>query len=130
MRRLVGSYLIATYIAVVACVAWQDPPAHAQAGGSAVAVGFRNELKTPVVVQGYTLVNGMKKYGTAMVILPGKISAENNIPVGSVRFYTVVDANRPNQIQHVNDAPIKIGPQDLFIGIRGMPPKVFLEPLQ
>lgn len=124
MRRVVSASLIATCFALWACAA---PVARAQAG--AVAVGFRNELKTPVIVQGYTIINNMKKYGRAMVIAPGKVDAEA-IPAGTVRFYTVVDGNRPNQIQHIQNVPIRIGNQDVLLGIRGMAPKgVFLEPV-
>ena len=104
-----------------------DQAARAQFGG--VAVGFKNELKTPVIVQGYTIVNNMQKRGQAFIVLPGKLLADNNVPANSIRFYTIVDANQPN-IVYLRNVDIRVGVQDLGLAIRGMPPKVVLEPLR
>jgi hypothetical protein len=126
---------VVSTFAIIACIAVAGllqprAPAQVPGGGGGVAVAFRNELNTPVIVQGVSLINGMKKAGQAMIILPGKTGAENNIPMGSVRFYTVVDANQPARIKHILDAPVNIGAQDLNLRIRGMAPKVFLEAAQ
>jgi hypothetical protein len=99
------------------------PVAHAQAG--AVVVTFRNEMMTPVIVQGYTIINGMPKKGMALVVRPGKTVSDNNVPPGTVRFYSVMDANRP-AIEYVRNLAVPVGRQDINLLIRGVPPKVIV----
>jgi hypothetical protein len=79
------------------------------------AVGFRNELKGAVVVQGFTFINGMKKSGQAILILPGKIGTETNVPAG-IRYYTISD---PNGTQvYLNNVPVPVQNNDLALAIR------------
>ena len=122
MRRVVNACVTATCLAILTCVA--PAAAHAQFGGSAVA--FRNEMKTPVIVQGYTMVGKMQKRGMAIVIPPGKTLLDINVPVG-IRYYTVYDANMP-AVVHILNLPVPIMGKDLSLMIRGIPPKVTLEP--
>jgi hypothetical protein len=100
------------------------PAAHAQVG--AVAVSFRNELKIPVIIQGFTVVNGMPRAGMAMVVLPGKTAIDNNVPAGTIRFYRVVDANRP-VLQYIRNLPVPVLQEDINLAIRGVPPRVFVK---
>ncbi len=123
MKRVVTTIAIATCIAVTGSAA---PPAWAQ-GALGVAVGFRNELKIPVIVQGYSIVRGMPKAGIAMVILPGRTASDNFVPAG-VRFYRVCDANMPNLV-YLRDVPVPVGGRDVVLAIRGTPPKITLEPI-
>lgn len=120
MRRVATALVLATCLAFTS---WTAPAARAQ--GIAVAVTFQNEMKTPVIVQGATLVNGMPKAGMAMIVLPGKTATEN-IPANSIRFYIVVDANRPG-LRYINNLPVPAGVQDINLAIRGIPPKVFIK---
>jgi hypothetical protein len=99
------------------------PVARAQAG--AVAVTFRNEMMTPVIVQGFTVVNGMQKAGMALVVRPGKTVSDNNVPASTIRFYRVVDANRP-AVEYIRNLPLAVGRQDIDLLIRGKPPKVIV----
>jgi hypothetical protein len=124
MRRVVSTFVAAICIALAAGAA-QTAQAQIPVGG--VAVGFRNELNRPVIVQGYTKVNGMPKRGMAMVVLPGKVVVDNNVPGGATRYYMICDANQPNLV-YIRDFPIQIGANDVNILIRGVAPKVFLEP--
>jgi hypothetical protein len=93
--------------------------------GGGVAVGFRNEMKIPVVVQGWTMVGGMKKAGMAIAIPPGKTLGEINVPAGT-RYYSIYDANNPN-IVYIRDIPVPVMNSDLSFAIRGVPPKVVLQ---
>lgn len=98
------------------------PVAHAQTAG-AVAVSFRNDLKIPVIVQGFTVVNGMTKAGMALVVMPGKTLTDNNVPSNSVRYYRIVDANRP-MMQYIRNLPVRVVRDDINLAIHGMPPNV------
>jgi hypothetical protein len=122
MKRVVNACIAASCIALFAGLA---QTAHAQFGG--VAVGFRNELRTPIIVQGLTVVNGMQKRGQAIVILPGKAGFDYNVPVGP-RFYIVCDANQPNLVW-LRNVPIAVMGQDINFAIRGVAPKVFIQPV-
>jgi hypothetical protein len=106
-------------------IAFFAQTARAQFGGA--AVGFRNDLKTPIIVQGFTIVNKMPKRGQAIVILPGKTATDNNVPMGP-RFYTICDANQPNLVW-LRNVPIGVMGQDINFAIHGAPPKVVIEPV-
>src|SRR5438876_1612544 len=82
-------------------------PVHAQAGG----IGFRNELKAPVVVQGVSVVTGVVRRGPPIVIPPGKVGWDNRLPPG-IRFISVYDANQPNTIL-IREEPVPFQGRDL-----------------
>src|SRR5438477_1464951 len=54
-------------------------------------IGFRNDLKVPVIVQGVSIVNNMQRRGQPFVVQPGKAVWDNNLPIG-LRFYTIYEA--------------------------------------
>src|SRR6266478_6981564 len=114
MRRVVKACVTATCLAILTCLL--PAPAPAQFGGSAVA--FRNEMKTPVIVQGYTLVGKMQKRGMAIVVPPGKTQIDINVPAG-IRFYTIYDANMPATV-HISNLAVPIKGMDLSLVIRGV----------
>src|SRR5262245_50922953 len=60
--------------------------------GPGASVGFRNDLKVPVIVQGVSLVNNMPKRGQPILVNPGKTGWDNNLPQG-FRIFTVYDYN-------------------------------------
>ncbi len=122
MNRVVNACIAASCIAIAAGFL---PAAHAQGGGA--AVGFRNELKSPIIVQGFTVVNGMQKRGQAIVILPGKAGFDYNVPMGP-RFYVICDANQPNLVW-LRNVPIAVMGPDINFAVRGVVPKVFVEPV-
>jgi hypothetical protein len=115
MRLIVNACLAATCFVLVGGFA---QTASAQVGG--VAVAFRNELKTPVIVQGFTVVNGMQKRGQAFVIVPGKVGADLGVPAGP-RFYTVYDANNPKLV-YVLNFQVPVQGNDIALIIGGIPP--------
>ncbi len=128
MSRAASAFGVASCFAIVACLglcAGHIPTARAQ--GAGVAISFRNDLNIALVVQGHSMVNGMKKAGMVLVIQPGKTAAENNIPMGTTRVYMIADANAPGR-PFIQNLPVQVGAQDLNLAIRGMPPgKVFLQ---
>jgi hypothetical protein len=100
-------------------------------GGAAVAGGiaFKNELKVPVYVQGYTIIKGMKIIGQPFLIKPGQIGWDNKLPPNLPRVYSVYDATQPNQAPILREVPILFQGLDLFFSVRLVPPgKVTLVP--
>ncbi len=86
----------------------------------AVSIAFRNDLETPVIVQGHTIVNGMQRRGQPIVIRPDKTSFDNNVPAG-FRFVSVFDANQPSRVLVLNfQVPVQ-GNRDLALVIRNAP---------
>jgi hypothetical protein len=89
------------------------------------AVGFRNETKFPIIVQGSTMVNGMPKRGQLIQIAPGKIGAENNVPAGD-RVYTVYDGQ--GQQVYIQNFPVRVQNADFALAIRIVGGKFTIEP--
>jgi hypothetical protein len=84
--------ILATLVSGLGCLLAADTvSAQAPMGG----IGFRNELKAPVVVQGVSVINGVVRRGPPIVIPPGKVGWDNRLPNG-IRFISVYDANQPN----------------------------------
>ncbi len=121
MRRVVSAFVLATCIAIAGGTA---PAARAQIAGG-VAVAFRNDMKTPVIVRGCTIVNRMQKFGLAHIVLPGKTAVDNNIPPGTIRYYFVVDANQP-ALRYIQNLPVPVLQNDVNLVIGGVPPNVFV----
>ena len=62
------------------------------------AASFRNDLKTPVVLQGVTRLPGNKQQrGAPIIIAPGKTVTEFNVPAG-LRVHNIYDANQPARV--------------------------------
>src|SRR5438270_5708294 len=84
--------ILATLLIGLACL-FAASAASAQAPMG--AIGFRNELKAPVVVQGVSVINGVVRRGPPIIIPPGKVGWDNRLPPG-IRFISVYDPNQPN----------------------------------
>jgi hypothetical protein len=63
----------------------------------AAGICFRNELKSPVVVQGGTVVNGMLRRGQPLIVYPGRLAWDSRLPRGT-RIVTIYDANQPARV--------------------------------
>jgi hypothetical protein len=122
MKRVVSCFL--TTICFAAASA---SPSVVNAQGGGVAVGFRNEMKTPVIVHGYTVINGMPKFGQAIPIPPGKTGVDIGVPNGP-RLYRVHDGNNVRFV-FIQNFPVQVQGRDIAFAIRGIAPKVTLEPL-
>jgi hypothetical protein len=81
--------------------------AQAQQMPKTASVGFTNKSEVNVIVIGYTIVNGSKRYGPALQLKKsGDKAFEANVPVGAVRYFTIHDANQPRNILGVAQHPI------------------------
>lgn len=93
--------------------------APAQGPQRPLAIGFRNDVKITVIVQGATVVNGMQRRGQPLRIEPTKAGYDINLPPG-IRFITIYDANQPSRVL-LRDLPVPVGQGDLFFAIRSAP---------
>lgn len=92
-----------------------------------VSVVFRNELKTPVIVQGTSSVNGMIRRGLPIIIPAGRVAADSNVPLGT-RLYSVYDANQPQRVL-ARDVQVNVIPaRNITFGIRPIGNQVGLVP--
>jgi hypothetical protein len=122
MRWLAGSLgLVAEFFAAVALLGPWSGPLDAQSQGQGQTqppgpgVGFRNELKIPLIVQGVSLINNMQRRGQPFVVQPGKTVWDNNLPAG-MRYYTVYEANQQRIL--LRDRNVRIQKADQFFAIR------------
>jgi hypothetical protein len=93
------------------CLLASTGPGHAQMMGGMGGIGFRNELPSPVVVRGVSIVNGQRVAGPPIVILPGKVGWDNRLPPG-IRVISVHDANQPNLVL-IREEPIPFQGRDM-----------------
>lgn len=100
------------------CLIWAilSTPTNAQQHGQPGGIGFRNELKVPVLVEGASVVNGMLRRGQPIRIAPGQMAWDCNLSPG-LRYLTIYDANQPTRILY-RDPPIPFQGKDLFYGVR------------
>ena len=84
-----------------------------QAQGPGVSLGFHNDTKSGVLVQGFTNVNGTPRAGKPFLVTPGKTGFDNNVPSGMIRFINIVDSAQPNKVLLWN-APIQVFKSDLM----------------
>src|SRR5262249_42890723 len=99
-RRGAGAMWCVRPVLVIVCgvgclMAVSGGPAHAQMMAGMGGIGFRNELPTPVVVRGVSVVNGQRVAGPPILIPPGKVGWDNGLRPG-LRVISVHDANQPN----------------------------------
>jgi hypothetical protein len=74
-------------------------------------IGFRNDLKVPVIVQG---INNMQRRGQPFVVQPGKTVWENNLPAG-IRYYNIYEASQTRIL--LPNRPVRIQTADQFFAI-------------
>jgi len=92
----------------------------APAQGPGVAVLFRNDTKSPVIIQGISSVGGMIRRGQPVVIAPNHSGGDFNVPSGS-RVYSVYDADHPSRVL-AKDVPFHIpAGTNLLISVRSLP---------
>jgi len=84
----------------------------------ATGVGFYNNTKSRILVQGHSIVKGMIRKGPVLVVYPGKTVYDIYVPVGP-RTITIADGLNPNQILYNNVMPI--GPVDVLFVVQPLP---------
>lgn len=107
---------VATALAVLICVLLAST-AHAQQPGG--TIGFRNQSKFKLIVQGTSVSDGMQQRGQPLLLYPGKVAFDANVPVGR-RVYSVYDANQPANVL-LRDIPVAMQGFDIFLTIRATP---------
>jgi hypothetical protein len=60
----------------------------------AAGIGFRNDLKIPIFVQGESVIDGMLRKGQPVLIIPGRVGWDLRLPPGNRRI-TILDATVP-----------------------------------
>src|SRR2546423_8791295 len=95
-----------------------SPPPAARAQAPGPGIGFRNDLKAPVIVQGVSQVGNMHRRGQPFLVRPGKTVWDNNVPNG-MRYYTIYDANQQRIM--VREQPVPVQAADQFFVIRLAP---------
>lgn len=96
----------------------------------AEGIGFTNELKIPIIVQGASLENNMVRRGPPILIAPRKIGWDINLKPGR-RFITIYDGRQATRVLYRGQALDFLGP-DLLFAVRvgpGNPPRVVIVPL-
>ena len=97
MRRVVIALLAITSLALA-----RPTPAAAQG----VSVVFRNESPVPIIVQGWSLVNGVQRRGAPVPIPPTRNNVDIHVPLG-LRSYSVYHANQPALVL-LRDFPVPV----------------------
>lgn len=91
----------------------------AQGQPTTVTIGFRNDTKNAVIVQGTSVIKGVPRRGQPLLVDVGKTTYENNVPAG-VRLVSVYDGAQPSRVL-LRDYPLTIGQNDLAVLIRSHP---------
>jgi len=88
----------------------------------AAGIGFKNDLKIPIIVQGATFEKNVLRRGQPLLIYPGKTVWDLNLKTGN-RFITIYDGRQPTRIiyQSPPTGPVPFQDQDLLFSIRAHP---------
>jgi hypothetical protein len=86
-------------------------------------IGFRNDAKVPVIVQGASIVNNMLRRGQPLLIPPGKVAWDLNLKPG-VRYITIYHGALPNRILY-QGPPFNFAGQDAFFSVQHTPRNPF-----
>lgn len=101
-------------------------PARAAADG----IGFVNQLKIPIVVQGSTVENNVVRRGLPVLIFPGKTGWDINLKPGR-RFITIYDGRQTTRVLY-QGPPLLFAGRDMLFAVRLVPvtpPRVLLAPV-
>ena len=95
----------------------------------AAGIGFKNDLKIPIIVQGASFEKNVVRRGQPLLIYPGKTVWDLNLKPGN-RFITIYDARQPTRILFQSPAnpklvhpfgPIPFDDQDMLFSVRPLP---------
>ncbi len=113
MRMAVTTFAVMSWILIAGA---ETTPAQVPQG---VTVTLVNNSKGPVIVKGYTVVNGARRPGQLLPINKGGKAYESAVPAG-FRFYTVFDAINPTRVL-LRDFPVPIQNRDVTLIIMPAP---------
>ena len=105
----------------LACLGWMAQPGEvlAQVQQTGVTIAFRNETKTPVFVQGTSIIKGVPRRGQSLPVDSGKTTFDNNVPTG-LRLINIYDGTQPSRVL-LRDYQVNVGPRALLLLIRTTP---------
>jgi hypothetical protein len=84
------------------------------------SIAFRNDTKIAVIIQGTSTVGGMIRRGQPIVVAPGQVVGEFNVPAGG-RVYSAYDAKTPSKVLAL-DVLFTIPPgANILISVRQLP---------
>lgn len=81
-------------------------------------LGFRNDLKVPVIVRANTIVNNQARPGKPYLLYPGEVSWDSILQAGS-RQVVIVDAKMPKRVLFQETITVI---KDSFFSVRLDPP--------
>jgi hypothetical protein len=90
----------------------------------AAGIYYRNETNQTIYVRGFTVIKGQRVQGDLLIIPPGKILMDINVPKGD-RYIRITDVN--NRV--LFEEPRSFDGTDTFYGVVPVkgPPKVLLD---
>ena|SRR5947208_1327262 len=91
----------------------------------AAGMGFRNDTKSRIIVQGSTVVNGMIRKGPVLVIEPGKTVWDPTVPPGA-RTVSIVDGLNTQRLLFRDTVPA--GPRDQLFSVQTVGGRTVLVP--
>ena len=86
--------------------------------GQAFTVGgiaFKNEFPGPIIVQGTSKINNMVRNGQPILIQPGRVGWDLNVPPGP-RLINIFDANQPQRIL-LQNKQVPFQNRDLYFSV-------------
>jgi hypothetical protein len=108
MKGVFGSYRILGWLTAMMIVAVS--PASLQAAW----LGFRNDLKVPIIVKSTPFVNNVMGRDKLQVLFPGEVSWDP-IPRPISKIVTILEGKRPNRALFQDTVTIK---EDLFYSVQ------------
>lgn len=110
MRQALTALIATTWLFIFALA-----PAQGQVPKTA-SVGFNNKTDLNIFIQGYTIVNGSKRYGPPLQLKKnGSMAFESNVLSG-FRYYTICDANQPARVL-LRDFPVPIQSREVSLDV-------------
>jgi hypothetical protein len=85
----------------------------------ATGMGFCNNTKSRILVQGYSIVNRMIRKGPVLVVDPGKTVYDIYVPPMTPRTITIADGLNPNRILY--NGVIPVGTVDMLFSVQPLP---------
>lgn len=120
MSRVLGGHNLGKY----ALLAWSVLILGA-APLQAAWLGFRNDLKVPVIVRSNTVVKNQVRLGKPSILYPGEVAWEAVLQAGN-RQIVVAEVKKPNRVLFQDTITVN---KDSFLSIQLDPPnKVKLVP--
>jgi hypothetical protein len=110
MNRLLCSFGTAKWMVLTILVGGMLPSSL-----EAAWLGFRNDLKFPIVVQGTTIINNVVRRDKPQVLYPGEVSWDPILRPGS-KVIMIYDAKRTARPLFQENVTIK---DDLFLSVQG-----------